>query len=52
MDNIIVMQEIIHTMRRKSGSKGWMPIKLDLEKAYDWLKWEFIRDTLIRMKLP
>jgi len=46
------MQEVLHTMRRKSGIKGWMAIKLDLEKAYDRLKWEFIRDTLTRMKLP
>jgi len=52
MDNIIVMQEILHAMRRKSGHKGWMAIKLDLKKAYDRLRWEFIRDTLTRMNLP
>lgn len=38
-------------MRNKKGRKGWMIIKIDLEKDYDWLNWEFIRDTLqdIRM---
>jgi len=51
-DNIVVLQELFHSMRRKSGTKGWMAIKLDLEKAYDRLRWEFIRDTLARMKLP
>ena len=51
-DNIIIMQEILHSMRRKSGSKGWMAIKIDLEKAYDRLKWTFIRDTLSKVKLP
>jgi len=50
-DNIIVMQEILHTMRHKVGTKGWMAIKLDLETAYDRVRWEFIRDTLLRMKL-
>ena len=34
-DNMIVMQEILHSMRRKTGATGWMAIKLDFEKAYD-----------------
>jgi len=51
-DNVIVMQEVLHSMRRKTGTKGWMAIKLDLEKAYDRLRWEFIQETLTRMKLP
>ncbi|GKC43047.1 putative ribonuclease H protein [Tanacetum coccineum] len=29
-----------------------MAIKIDLAKAYDRLRWEFIRDTLFEMKLP
>ena len=37
-DNVIVMQEVLHSMRRKTGIKGWMAIKLDLEKAYDRLR--------------
>lgn len=36
-DNIIVVQEIFHSMRSKTGRKGWMVIKIDLEKAYDRL---------------
>ena len=51
-DNVIVMQEVLHSMRRKTGSKGWMAIKLDLEKAYDRLRWDFINETLISMRLP
>ena len=39
-------------MRRKTGNMGWMAIKLDLEKAYDRLRWEFIHDTLLKMQLP
>ena len=46
------MQEILHSMRRKSGAKGWMAIKLDLEKAYDRLRWAFLCETLSQMKLP
>lgn len=34
-DNIVVVQEAVHSMRRKKGRRGWMLLKLDLEKAYD-----------------
>lgn len=45
-DNIIIAQEIFHSMRLKKGETGWMAIKVDLEKAYDRLRWEFIMETL------
>ncbi|XP_074267339.1 uncharacterized protein LOC141590668 [Silene latifolia] len=51
-DNIVVFQETIHTMKKKRGNKGLMAIKIDLEKAYDRLKWDFIRDTLLDMHFP
>lgn len=37
VDNIVFMQEVLHTMRRKQGAKGYMAIKIDFEKAYDRL---------------
>ena len=43
---------MLHSMRRKQGKKGYMGIKLDLEKAYDHLRWPFIREMLLDMKLP
>lgn len=46
------MQEIIHSIRSKKGKKEWMAIKTDLEKAYDRLKWAFIKETLEDMQLP
>ena len=36
-DNIIVAQEIIHSMRKMKGRRGFMAIKVDFEKAYDRL---------------
>ncbi|XP_074314431.1 uncharacterized protein LOC141649645 [Silene latifolia] len=51
-DNIVVFQEVIHSMRKKKGSKGIMAIKIDLEKAYDRLRWSFIYDTLSDMGFP
>ena len=46
IDNIVVVQEAVHSMRRKKGSKGWMLLKLDLEKVYDWIRWDFLEETL------
>ncbi|GMI86798.1 hypothetical protein HRI_002349100 [Hibiscus trionum] len=51
-DNIILAQEIIHSMSIKSGKEGFMAIKVDLEKAYDRLEWHFIEDTLREVGLP
>lgn len=45
-DNIVLTEEVVHTMKRKRGTKGWMLLKLDLEKAYDRLRWDFVVDTL------
>lgn len=47
-DNILIVQEVIHSMKRKTGKIGWMAIKIDLEKAYDRVKWDFVEDTLLQ----
>ena len=39
-------------MSRRKGRTGLMAIKIDLEKAYDHLKWSFIRDTLKLFNFP
>ena len=44
-DNLIINQEVLHSMRTKKSGKGSMPIKIDLEKAFDCLSWSFIKDT-------
>ncbi|KAL5550707.1 hypothetical protein UlMin_000883 [Ulmus minor] len=45
-DNSVIIQEVIHAMKRKRGSKGWMGLKIDLLKAYDRLSWCFIDKVL------
>ena len=39
IDNIIISQEVVHSMRIKKGKGGWMAIKIDLEKTFDRLRW-------------
>ena len=41
-DNIILVQEVIQTLKSKRGRAGYIALKLDLEKAYDRLEWSFI----------
>lgn len=51
-DNIVVMQEIIDSMRTHTGKAEWMAIKVDLEKAYDRLRCEFIHDPMLLANFP
>jgi exonuclease III len=41
-DNSIVLQEIIHFMRKTKRKKGFAAYKLDLEKAFDNVNWDFL----------
>ncbi|KAA3464882.1 LINE-1 reverse transcriptase isogeny [Gossypium australe] len=52
MDNIILAQEVIHSIRCKRNGKNWVAIKLDLEKAYDRVNWEFINAFLMAVGVP
>ncbi|XP_030508975.2 uncharacterized protein LOC115723630 [Cannabis sativa] len=45
-ENTMIAREIVHSMRRRKGKRGFMLIKLDLEKAYDKLDWDFILRVL------
>jgi len=46
------MQQILHTMKHKKGLKGFMAMKIDFEKAYDLIRWSFVKDALTRWQLP
>lgn len=45
-DNIIITQEIIHSLQHKRGKTSYMIVKIDLEKAYDKIEWPFLLSTL------
>ncbi|KAH1031612.1 hypothetical protein J1N35_043786 [Gossypium stocksii] len=46
IDNVIIAQEVLHSMRVKKNLK-WMAIKINLEKAFDRVCWDFIEASLI-----
>ena len=51
-DNIVIYQEVLHSMRSRTLGNGILLIKIDLEKAYDRVSWSFIKDTLQTVGLP
>ncbi|PNY05589.1 ribonuclease H [Trifolium pratense] len=51
-DNAIVLQEIIHFMRRSKKKKGYVAFKLDLEKAFDNVNWDFLENCLHDFGFP
>ena len=48
-DNIMLAHEIMHSFKKKKGKTGYMAVKLDMEKAYDRLEWDFIKTILTRL---
>ncbi|XP_048430549.1 uncharacterized protein LOC125472766 [Pyrus x bretschneideri] len=42
-NNILIAHEMFSSFKSKKGRTRAMGIKLDLEKAYDYLNWEYIR---------
>lgn len=51
-DNVIIVNELIHTMKKKRGKTGFMAIKVDLEKAYDRVSWGYMEKLLEEINCP
>ncbi|CAL1356334.1 unnamed protein product [Linum trigynum] len=50
--NIIILQEVVHSLQTRKTKAGHMAIKIDLAKAYDRLDWTFLASTLAATGLP
>ncbi|KAK5776842.1 hypothetical protein PVK06_044807 [Gossypium arboreum] len=51
-DNFVIAQEVVHSMKSKQKNRKWMAIKVDLEKAYDRVRWDFIDSSLQAAGIP
>ena len=49
-NNILIAFETLHCMKNnKSGSTGYMALKLNTTKAYDRDEWDFLEKLMLRM---
>lgn len=49
-DNIFIVQEVLHHLRTtKNRKKHQAVLKLDMQKAYDRIEWDFVRDVMQQM---
>ena len=45
--NVLVAYECFHTIKiKRDGKKGLCAIKLDMHKAYDRVKWPFLKEIM------
>uniref|UniRef100_A0A803PKP6 Reverse transcriptase domain-containing protein n=1 Tax=Cannabis sativa TaxID=3483 RepID=A0A803PKP6_CANSA len=52
-DNILIANELIHAIHtRRTGKIAWAAIKLDMEKAFDRVKWKFLNHLLSNVGFP
>ncbi|GAA0170020.1 hypothetical protein LIER_24375 [Lithospermum erythrorhizon] len=48
-DNILIAHELLHDMSHKKGGKNaYMPLKLDMSKAYDRVEWPFLESIMLK----
>lgn len=47
-ENILIAHELFNSFNKKKSKLGSVAIKIDLEKAYDFLNWDYIKYCLTR----
>uniref|UniRef100_A0A2N9HI48 Reverse transcriptase domain-containing protein n=1 Tax=Fagus sylvatica TaxID=28930 RepID=A0A2N9HI48_FAGSY len=45
-ENQLIVQEILHSFKKRKVKDGFVVLKLDLQKVYDWVNWGFLKVVL------
>lgn len=46
-DNVFIVHEVLHALKSKPDcAKAYMTVKMDINKAYDLVEWDFVEITL------
>ena len=51
-DNLLLVQEVLNTFQKSKNKTGWCALKLDMEKSYDRIEWDFLWQCLFAMGFP
>lgn len=46
---VILAKKVIHSFRKKVGRKGWAMLKIEFNKAFDILEWNFVSEVLHKL---
>ena len=46
---VMLTHEIMHSLKKEKGKMGYMKVKIDMEKTYDRLEWDFIRTIMSKL---
>jgi hypothetical protein len=48
-DNILLAYECVHAIKRKTGQTGLCAVKLDMQKAYDRVEWNYLEKIMLKL---
>ncbi|KAA3478413.1 LINE-1 reverse transcriptase isogeny [Gossypium australe] len=49
-DEVLIANELIHSVKKKGGDGGYLILKLDFSKAYDYVRWNFLELVMFKMR--